>query len=198
VIERLVVATKNPDKVLEMTEILGRMLPEVALVDGLEWPDVDEVGHTLEDNARLKARAVLAATGVAALADDTGLEVTALDGAPGVSSARFAGPGASYEENRAELLRRLAGVSDRRARFRTVVVLAEPGGRETVAEGVIEGVITEVGRGAGGFGYDPVFEVDGCTLAEMGEEHKNRLSHRANAIEALAGLLRRRDGVDRP
>jgi XTP/dITP diphosphohydrolase len=196
VIDRLVVATKNPDKVVEMTEILGRVLPEVALVGGLDWPEVDEIGDTLEDNALLKARAVLAATGIAALADDTGLEVAALGGAPGVSSARFAGPAASYEDNRAELLRRLDGVIDRRARFRTVVVLAEPGGGETLAQGVIGGMITETARGRGGFGYDPLFEIGGRTLAEMDEAEKNRLSHRANAISALADLLRRSGGVD--
>jgi XTP/dITP diphosphohydrolase len=192
VIDRLVVATKNPDKVAEMAEILARVLPEVTLVAGLDWPDVDETGDTLEDNARLKARAVRAATGIAALADDTGLEVAALGGAPGVSSARFAGPSASYQDNRAKLLRRLEGVIDRRARFRTVVVLAEPGGVETVAEGVVRGVITTTERGDGGFGYDPLFEVGGRTLAEMGEREKNRLSHRANAIGALADLLRGR------
>lgn len=186
---RLVVATKNPDKLAEVRALLRDLAPGVTLVDDAEWPDVEETGLTLRANALLKARVVLEATGMAALADDTGLEVDALDGAPGVNTARFAGPGATYADNRAALLRALEGRSNRGARFRTVVVLAEPGGAETAASGVVEGRITTAERGDGGFGYDPIFEVEGITLAEMSEEAKNRISHRARALTALVDRL---------
>lgn len=186
---RFVLATKNPHKVEEMRAILGRLLPDAEIVEGYDWPDVDETGSTLEDNARLKARAVATATGLPALADDTGLEVGALDGAPGVHAARYAGLGASYAANRDLLLERLAGADDRRARFKTVVVLARPDGSEVIAEGILEGTITESERGDGGFGYDPVFAVDGRTLAEMTDSEKNALSHRAAALGALAAAL---------
>ncbi len=183
---RLVAATKNPDKAREVRAVLAVVAPGVELVEGLEWPDVEESGDTLEENALLKARAVAAATGLPALADDTGLEVAALGGAPGVHTARYAGPGAGYAANRRALLAALEGVADRRARFRTVVALVVPGGGEVLAEGVLEGRITSEERGSGGFGYDPVFEVEGRTLAELGEDHKNRISHRARALAALA------------
>jgi XTP/dITP diphosphohydrolase len=186
---RLVVATKNPDKLAEVRALLQDLAPGVTLVDDAEWPDVEETGLTLRANALLKARVVLEATGMAALADDTGLEVDALDGAPGVNTARFAGPGATYADNRAALLRALEGRSNRGARFHTVVVLAEPGGAETAASGVVEGRITTAERGDGGFGYDPIFEVEGITLAEMSEEAKNRISHRARALTALVDRL---------
>lgn len=191
-ITQVVPATKNPHKADEIRAILQRVLPEVSVIAGLDWPDVDETGDTLEGNALLKARAVAADTGLPALADDTGLEVDALGGLPGVRSSRFAGEEATYADNRAELLRRLIGVADRRARFRTVVALVEPGGGETVAAGTVEGTITQRERGEGGFGYDALFEVDGRTLAEMSEEDKNEVSHRAAALAALADLLRRR------
>lgn len=186
---RLVVATKNPDKLAEVRAVLAARAPGVALVDDVEWPDVEETGRTLRANALLKARAVCRATGLPALADDTGLEVGALDGAPGVHTARFAGPDATYAENRAALLEALEGRSDRAARFRTVVALIEPDGAETVASGMIEGSITLAERGGGGFGYDPIFEVDGATLAELAEGAKNRMSHRARALEALIDRL---------
>ena len=188
---RLVVATKNTDKTREVRAVLAAVAPGVEVVEGAGWPDVAETGATLEENALLKARAVAAATGLPALADDTGLEVDALGGAPGVHTARYAGdssdePGAAYAANRAALLAALRGVADRRARFRTVVALVIPGGAEMVAEGVLAGWITTSERGGGGFGYDPIFEVQGRTLAEMGEEEKNRISHRARALTALA------------
>ncbi|OFW63180.1 MAG: non-canonical purine NTP pyrophosphatase, partial [Actinobacteria bacterium RBG_16_67_15] len=144
------------------------------------WDEVPETGETLEDNAVLKARAVAAATGLAALADDTGLEVEALGGAPGVNTARYAGPAATYAENRVALLAALAGVSDRRARFRTVVALAWNGVVITAA-GSVGGTIALAERGSGGFGYDPIFEVDGRTLSELGTAAKNTFSHRARA-----------------
>ncbi len=187
--ERVVVATKNPDKLVEVRAVLAAAVPSLELVEGLEWPDVEETGDTLEANALLKADAVLAATGVAAIADDTGLEVDALDGAPGVHTARFAGPDATYADNRQALIRALSGLDDRGARFRTVIALVTPdGGRHTV-EGVLEGVITRSERGSEGFGYDPIFEVDGRTLAEIGLEEKNLISHRARALRALVDLL---------
>ncbi|MEX0826359.1 MAG: RdgB/HAM1 family non-canonical purine NTP pyrophosphatase [Acidimicrobiia bacterium] len=186
---RVVVATKNPHKAAEVAAVLARVLPGLGLVDGLEWPDVDETGATLEENAILKARAVARATGHDAIADDTGLEVDALGGAPGVRSSRYAGESASYAENRAALLDAMRGRSDRQARFRTVVALVTAGGETITASGTLEGRITEAPRGEGGFGYDPVFEVDRRTLAELGEAEKNQMSHRARALEALAGIL---------
>lgn len=184
-IPRLVVATKNPDKVAEIEAVLASSGLAGEIVRGLNWPDVEETGSTLEENALLKARAVVEATGLPAVSDDTGLEVDALDGAPGVRSARFAGPQAKYEDNVMKLLQEMDGVGDRQARFRTVAALVLPDGVEVVAEGAIEGTIIQQPRGNGGFGYDPVFEVEGVTMAEMGPERKNELSHRARAFEAL-------------
>jgi len=189
VIQRIVVASKNADKISEVEAVLEGLGVVGELVRGLSWPDVDETGATLAENALLKARAVLAATGIAALADDTGLEVVALGGAPGVNTARFAGPDASYADNVEKMLEVMEGVTDRRARFRTVVALAEPSGMEWVAEGLVDGVIASERRGGGGFGYDPVFEVEGVTLAEMGADKKNEISHRARALRALVALL---------
>ncbi|MCB2224582.1 MAG: RdgB/HAM1 family non-canonical purine NTP pyrophosphatase [Actinobacteria bacterium] len=172
-----------------MTAVLAAAVPGLEVVDGGEWPDVPETGATLEENALLKAAAVVEATGHAAIADDTGLEVDALDGRPGVHTARFAGPDATYAENRARMLAELEGVADRAARFRTVVALACPGGVTVTVEGVLEGSIATSERGEHGFGYDPIFEVGGRTLAEIPETEKNRISHRARALGALATLL---------
>jgi len=189
VIPRLVVASKNPDKIEEIEAVLV----SVGLVDeiarGLEWPDIEESGSSLEENALLKARAVVEAVGLPAVADDTGLEVAALGGLPGVRTGRFAGPDATYRDNVMLLLRELDGVTDRRARFRTAVALVWPDDTELVVEGILDGVIAETPRGSGGFGYDPVFEVEGKTLSEMGLEMKNTLSHRARALRALAEAL---------
>jgi XTP/dITP diphosphohydrolase len=184
-IPRLVVASKNPDKIAEIESILADSNLTGEVVRGLEWPDVEETGETLEENALLKARAVVAATGLPVIADDTGLEVHALDGAPGVHTARFAGDGAKYEDNVTKLIEVMAGEDDRRATFRTVVALVFPDGVEVIAEGRLEGMISTEPRGADGFGYDPVFDVDGQTLAEMGIDEKNEVSHRARAIKAL-------------
>lgn len=185
-IPRLVVASKNPDKISEIEGVLRDTGLADEIVRGLHWPDVEETGATLEENALLKARAVVEATGLPALADDTGLEVASLDGAPGVHTARFAGDGARYEDNVAKLIEVLDRHLDRSARFRTVVALMFPDGVEIVAEGVLEGVIAGQPRGQRGFGYDPIFEVDGRTLAEMDIEEKSTLSHRARAIRAMA------------
>jgi XTP/dITP diphosphohydrolase len=192
---RFVLATFNRDKARELQALLA--LPEVELVPLADWPDAtapEEDGATLVENARIKARAALARTGLPAIADDTGLEVDALGGAPGVHAARYAGPGATYARNVERLLRELDGVpQDRRtARFRTVCVALHPDGREWVAEGVLEGVILDAPRGDGGFGYDPVFALpEGQTLAELEPGAKNRVSHRARAVRVLAEALGR-------
>ncbi|HEV2104995.1 MAG TPA: non-canonical purine NTP pyrophosphatase, partial [Candidatus Eisenbacteria bacterium] len=182
---RLVVATFNRDKAGELAALLARALgarlPGLALAPIADWPAARppvEDGATLAVNARLKARAACALTGLPAVADDTGLEVDALGGAPGVHAARYAGPGARYEDNVRKLLAALAGVpaANRGARFRTVCVAAFPDGRELEAEGVLEGRILAAPRGAGGFGYDPVFVPDGgggLTFAELGPDGKH-------------------------
>ena len=189
----LVLASNNPDKVAEIRAILGAALPGVDLRPRPPHvPEIDETGTTLEENARLKAAVIAAAAGLPAVADDTGLEVAALDGAPGVFSSRFAGESATYADNVNKLLGAMRGVADRRARFRTVAMVCWPDGREVVAEGTVDGRIATKARGTTGFGYDPVFEpdgADGLTFAELGPEGKHRLSHRARAFRALAATL---------
>ena len=188
----LVCASANPDKVVEIAALLdgvALLLPRPS-----EVPDVVEDADTLVGNARLKAAAICAATGRAAVADDTGLEVDALGGAPGVFAARYAGEGVTYADNRAKLLAELAGVAepDRTARFTTVAMVVRPDGSETVVEGVCEGLIAPVERGARGFGYDAVFvplDGDGRTFAEMSDAEKNAISHRGRAFVALAAAL---------
>jgi len=187
--ERVVIGTKNPDKLAEMIAVLGAAVPGLEVVEGESWPDVDETGATLAENALLKARAVAEATGHAAIADDTGLEVDALGGRPGVHTARFAGPAATYAENRQRMLSEMAGVDARAARFRTVVALVGAGAEDITVEGVLEGRIATTERGTFGFGYDSIFEVSDRTLAEIPEVEKNRISHRAVAIRALADML---------
>ena len=157
-LDRAVIASKNADKIAEIESILEAegLLDQV--VRGLDWPDVEETEPTLQGNALLKARAVAGATGLPAIADDTGLEVAALDGAPGVFTARFAGPEATYADNVGALLDALDGIRDRTAHFRTVMALVTPGGVELVAEGSLSGTITHHPRGDGGFGYDPIFD----------------------------------------
>ena len=188
---KLVLATANPDKTRELAALLQgfEVVPRPA---GL--PDVDETEDTLEGNARLKAVAVMQATGEPAVADDTGLEVDALGGRPGVYAARYAGPGATYADNVAKLLEELAGVADaaRTARFRTVAVARFPDGREVVAEGWVRGTIADAPAGEGGFGYDPVFVPaggDGRTFAQMSQAEKAPVSHRGRALRALAAQL---------
>lgn len=185
----MVVASQNPDKVAEIEDVLARADVVDEIVHGLTWPDIVEDAPTLEGNALLKARTVARLTGLPAIGDDTGLEVDALGGAPGVYTARFAGPGATYESNVAALLAALEGVEDRAARFRTAIALVLPTGEQWVAHGELLGAIGTERRGEGGFGYDPIFEVDGRTLAEIGVDEKNAISHRALAIRALAGML---------
>ena len=187
---RLVLATANPDKAREIADALSGfdLLPRPAHV-----PDVDETAGTLEANARLKAQALCTATGEPAVADDTGLEVAALGGRPGVYSSRYAGPKATYADNVAKLLAELDGITDRRARFRTVALVAFPDGRELVAEGTVEGAIASAPKGDEGFGYDPLFvpdEGDGRTFAEMTLSEKQAISHRGRAFRALGQALR--------
>jgi XTP/dITP diphosphohydrolase len=159
-------------------------------------PDVEEDGDSLEDNARLKAVAISTDSGEIAVADDTGLEVEALGGGPGVQSARYAGEDATYVDNVMKLLDALAELpepEERVARFRTVALARFPDGREVVAEGVVEGTISLAPRGQGGFGYDPVFvpdEGDGRTFAEISAEDKHALSHRGRAFRDLGERLR--------
>jgi XTP/dITP diphosphohydrolase len=188
-----VLATGNPDKRAEIAAILAGVLGPGVVLEAVDT-GAEETGTTLEENARIKAVAACSATGRAAIADDTGLEVDALGGAPGVHSARFAGPGASYAANVAKLLRELDGVEParRRARFATVALARYPDGREIVARGVVEGAITTEARGVGGFGYDPVFAPDeggGRTFAEMSAADKHRISHRGRAFRALAAAV---------
>ena len=188
-IPRLVVASKNPDKIAEIEEVLGSTGLVEEIVRGLVWEDVEETGVTLEENALLKAKAVVDTTGLPAVADDTGLEVEALGGAPGVHTARFAGSQASYQDNVTRMLVEMEGIEDRRARFRTVVALVFPDGVEVLAEGSVDGTITTARRGIAGFGYDPIFEVSGRTFAEMGVNEKNKLSHRARAIRSVVSVM---------
>ncbi len=188
--ERAVIASKNPDKISEMESVLAGLGLAGEIVRDLDWPDVAETEPTLAGNALLKARAVAAATGLAAVADDTGLEVDALGGAPGVHSARFAGPEATYADNVTRLLAELGDRPDRTARFRTVIGLVDPAsGSEWTAEGAVEGEISVEPRGVYGFGYDPVFLIGERTLGEMTREEKSKISHRALALHALAKLL---------
>ena len=186
---RVVVASKNPHKIREVEAVLENMDHPWEIVRGLEWPDVEETESTLEGNALLKALAVAEATGLPALADDTGLEVDALDGRPGVFSARFAGPDATYDQNVDRLLADLEDTVDRAARFRTAIAFVVPGSDPIIVEGVVEGTITDERRGGRGFGYDPVFAVGAITYAEMSDDEKNQMSHRARALQALAVAL---------
>ena len=189
---KFVLATANKDKAAE----IAAMLDEFDLVPRPDdVPEVDETGDTLEENARLKAHALVNATGLPAIADDTGLEVDALEGAPGVYSARYAGEHATYEDNVRKLWEAMIGASTRTARFRTVALAAFPDGSEVLGHGVVEGVIADDPRGDAGFGYDPLFipaNGDGRTFAEMTRAEKERVSHRGKAFRALAAGLRQR------
>jgi XTP/dITP diphosphohydrolase len=199
---RFVLATANPDKAAEIASIFVEFGSVELVPRPVEIPDVEETGETLVDNARLKARALTAATGLAALADDTGLFVDALDGAPGVYSARFAGEDATYADNVEKLLLSLHGLGDetsRTARFTTVALVAFPDGTEQMVEGSVEGTIALEPRGSLGFGYDPVFvplDGDGRTFAEMTAEEKHAISHRGRAFRGLAERLASEGLVD--
>ena len=192
----IVAATANPSKLTEIEAIFNAAVPAgiVLLPRPQDLADVDETGDTLAANALLKAIAVMDASGKAALADDTGLEVDALGGEPGVRSARFAGPEAIDAENVMLLMQRLATTDapQRTARFRTVICLARPDGQVRYFDGVCEGSIAAVPRGSSGFGYDPVFvpaDGDGRTFAEMTGDEKHAISHRGRALRAAAADL---------
>lgn len=189
---RIVLATFNRDKVRELADLLAGF--DVEVRGFFEFPGAvaaPEDGATLAENAFQKARAAFALTGTTSIADDTGLEVDALEGRPGIHAARYAGPDATYEDNRRRLIEEMRGRHPRTARFRTVCAACLAGGGEVAAEGVLEGAIVDAPRGANGFGYDPVFEVAGTgrTLAEMSDEEKNAISHRARAVNALVAKL---------
>jgi non-canonical purine NTP pyrophosphatase (RdgB/HAM1 family) len=191
---RLALATKNPGKIREILEICAEWPVEWLTADGADWPDVEETGETYRDNALLKAREVARVLGVPAVADDSGIEVDALGGAPGVRSARFAGEHATDEDNLSLLLARVAdvNVAERTARYRCAAVCAWPDGRWVAAEESCDGAMTPDPRGSGGFGYDPAFVPEGLdrTMAELSPDEKNRISHRGKALRALGELLR--------
>ena len=195
VLPQLVCASANPDKVAEIRAILAGVVD--LLPRPPDVPDVVEDADTLAGNARLKAQALVDATGLPAIADDTGLEVDALGGAPGVYSARYAGENVSYADNRDKMLRELADVpaGERTAVFKTVALVRWPDGSELAVEGVCPGTITTADRGDAGFGYDPIFvpdEADGRTFAEMDPSEKHAISHRGRAFNALVDALRAR------
>lgn len=193
----LVLATRNRHKGQELAALLGDLGIRIRTLDDFpEAPEVEEDGLTCEANAIKKATEISRATGLTAVADDTGLEVDALGGRPGVYAARYAGEGATYEDNCNKLIQELSGVprEQRTARFITVAAIVVPGESAQVAHGVLEGYITEAPVGSRGFGYDPVFYVPelGATLAEISAEQKNRISHRAKAFLQAKELLRAR------
>ena len=190
-IPKLVIASANPDKVAEISIVLEGLA--VLIPRPEDMPDVIEDGDDLEDNARLKAVAVCEFSGKPSVADDTGLEIDALEGAPGVYSARFAGPNATYQQNVEKVLHDLDGIQigQRTARFKTVAIVRYPDGRELISKGTVEGCIALNTSGEEGFGYDPIFvpvEGDGSTFAQMGEE-KHRFSHRGRAFRNLGYML---------
>ena len=190
---QIVCASANPDKVAEIQVLLEGvvdLLPRPA-----EVPDVVEDADTLLGNARLKAAAIVAATGLPAVADDTGLEVDALGGAPGVYTARYAGEGCSYADNRTKMLAELEGETNRSAAFKTVAIVMWPDGSEVAVEGVCPGEIALAEQGGAGFGYDAIFapaESPGTTFAEMSADAKHAVSHRGRAFRALLSEMERR------
>jgi len=190
----LLVATHNRDKILEIKDLLkNRHISVKSLRDFPNIPDLEETGSTLEENAILKARSAFKQTGITSLGDDTGLEVDALKGAPGVLSSRYSGPGATYEENVWKLLREMEGIRNRRARFRCVMALVWKDGLEVV-EGRVDGEILEKSLGTGGFGYDPIFyhPPTGLTYAQMPMSLKNQFSHRSLALQQIVQIISRK------
>ena len=193
-VKEIVIATHNPDKKKEIMIALRELGVNILSLDSFpEIGEIEETGSTLLENSLIKARTVSAVTGKPAIADDTGLEVDALNGAPGIYSARYAGINVSYEDNIRKLLSEMSSfdIGSRTARFRTVVSF-HSSNEELWTEGVIEGSITMNAIGKGGFGYDPVFRVrkTGKTFAEMTKQEKNRISHRGLALEKMCQLLK--------
>jgi len=193
---KLLIATRNKGKVREYEELLASLAVRITYLsaEGIDF-EVSETGSTFADNAMQKAQRYARASGLLTLADDSGLEVDALGGEPGVFSARYAGPGASDEQRYRLLLERMKRVlwEDRSARFRCVIAVAEPDGETYTAEGVCEGVIALAPEGEHGFGYDPVFYLPehGQTMAQLAPEVKNRISHRARAARGIKPILAR-------
>lgn len=193
-VKDIVIATHNPDKKKEIMIALHELGVNILFLDNFpEIGEIEETGSTLLENSLIKARTVSAITGKPAIADDTGLEVDALNGAPGIYSARYAGINVSYEDNVRKLLSEMSStdMDSRTARFRTVVSFHSTN-KELWTEGVIEGSITMGAIGTGGFGYDPVFKVEqtGKTFAEMTRREKNKISHRGVALEKMCKLLK--------
>jgi XTP/dITP diphosphohydrolase len=190
--DRVAIASRNPGKIREILRI-GAAWPVDWLVADERWPEVEETGATYLDNALLKARAVADVVGAPAVADDSGIEVDALGGAPGPRSARYAGDGAGDDANLRALIKAVAGIpaAGRTARYRCVAALARPGGVDVWAEGTCEGLLETRPRGTGGFGYDPIFVPAGwdLTMAELAPAEKDRISHRGRAFRALAERL---------
>jgi XTP/dITP diphosphohydrolase len=191
----LLLATRNAHKTREFAEILGEEF-RMSDLSGLTIPAIEETGRTFAENATLKALAVSQDRHLLVVADDSGLEVDALDGAPGIFSARYAGANATDAQNIEKLLRELAGKRDRSARFRCVIALARDAELVRTFEGTVEGVIVDLARGGGGFGYDPVFQPEGFdkTFGELSAATKNQISHRARAITQLAQFLQTQRG----
>lgn len=193
----IVLASNNPHKVTEMREILSEC--GIDVIVRVDLPDVVENSDTFEGNAAKKAREIAAYTGMICVADDSGLEVDALGGAPGVFSARYAGAEKDYAANNQKLLKELSLVptEKRTARFRTVVALCRPDGRCWFAEGACEGAILHELRGTNGFGYDPLFLVEGFgkTMAEMTSDEKHAISHRGRALRALACMIEKNQKI---
>ncbi|MGZ4137010.1 MAG: RdgB/HAM1 family non-canonical purine NTP pyrophosphatase [Actinomycetota bacterium] len=191
--ERLAIASRNPGKIREILAICADWPVEWLTADE-RWPQIEETGSTYLENALLKARGVAEVLGVPAVADDSGIEVDALGGAPGPRSARYAGENATDEQNLRTLIRAISGVpsSGRTARYRCVAAVAWPDGRGVSADGTCEGLLETKTRGSGGFGYDPIFVPAGWdrTMAELEPGEKDRISHRGKAFRALAERLR--------
>ena len=188
---KMVVATNNAHKLKEIAEILGQEIELLSLKDIQCFADIPETADTLEGNARQKAMYIYENYGMDCFADDTGLEVEALGGAPGVFSARYAGEGHDSDANMQKLLKELAGKENRKAQFRTVICLIR-NGKEHLFEGIVKGEIIQEKRGGEGFGYDPIFVPEGydLTFAELGDDVKNTISHRARAVEKLCQFLK--------
>jgi XTP/dITP diphosphohydrolase len=188
---KMVVATNNAHKLKEIAAILGQEIELLSLKDIQCFADIPETADTLEGNARQKAMYIYENYGMDCFADDTGLEVEALGGAPGVFSARYAGEGHDSEANMQKLLKELAGKENRKAQFRTVICLIR-NGKEHLFEGIVKGEIIQEKRGGEGFGYDPIFVPEGydLTFAELGDDVKNTISHRARAVEKLCQFLK--------
>lgn len=188
---QIVLATHNKHKQEELSVMLSGLIEVLNLPD--DFPDIEETGTELSENATIKARAVFLALKIPTLADDTGLEVEALGGAPGVYTARYAGENATYSDNCKKLLQELHGKTNRKAVFKTALCYIDKNEQEYLFEGIVSGTISTSEKGEGGFGYDPVFIPDsynGLTFAEMSIEQKNLISHRARAIQAFVEWLK--------